>query len=95
VTVILDLVPTYGDIDQAIPVGLGIEVLFMTDGLVRIAHDCKLTGGAGAEQLRIAPTLATPGHIVAAGLPVTISPSILCSDCGLHGFVIASEWVPA
>jgi hypothetical protein len=92
--VIRDIVSTYGDIDQAIPVGLGIEVLFMSDGLVRIAHDCKLIRD-GAERLRIAPTLSTPGHIVTDGLPVTISPSILCSDCGLHGFVIASEWVPA
>jgi hypothetical protein len=27
--------------------------------------------------------------------PLTLSPSILCKRCGLHGFIRAGRWVPA
>ena len=27
--------------------------------------------------------------------PLTISPSILCGQCGVHGFWQADQWVPA
>ena len=27
--------------------------------------------------------------------PLTLSPSILCRDCGHHGFVKAGKWIPA
>ena len=81
----------YGPIDQPVPVGLGIELLFMEDGTIRVAHNCKLIDDD--ERLRCAPLLA-PQHIITPP-PITISPSIACSDCGLHGWVIAGAWSPA
>lgn len=27
--------------------------------------------------------------------PLTISPSVLCRNCGLHGFIREGTWVPA
>ena len=81
----------YGPVDQRTALGLGIELLHMEDGTIRIAHDCKLIGDD--RRLRIA-FLLDPRHIVTPE-PVTITPSILCDDCGLHGWVIAGEWSPA
>jgi hypothetical protein len=27
--------------------------------------------------------------------PLTVTPSILCDECGVHGFISNGEWVPA
>jgi hypothetical protein len=27
--------------------------------------------------------------------PLTVTPSILCDECGVHGFITNGEWVPA
>lgn len=37
------------------------------------------------------------GHswTVEQGDPITISPSLLCRDCGHHGFIRGGRWVPA
>lgn len=81
----------YGEVDQRTPLGHDIELWHMEDGTIRLAHDCKLIGDD--RQLRIAFLLSSR-HIVTPA-PVTITPSILCDDCGLHGWVIAGQWSPA
>ena len=93
-TEIVDVVQTYGEVESSVDVGLGIEILFMQDGPVRIAHNCKLVGDD--KRLRCAPALMIgQGHTVVTRDPLTIVASILCSDCGLHGFVTNGVWVPA
>ena len=93
-TEIVDVVQTYGEVESSVRVGLGIQLLFMQDGTVRIAHNCKLLGNDA--RLRCAPALMIgQGHTVVTREPLTIVPSILCPDCGLHGFVTNGVWVPA
>lgn len=94
VTEIVDVVPTYGAVESSVDVGLGIQMLFMQDGKVRAAHDCKMVGDD--QRLRCAPALMLgQGHTVVTREPLTIVASILCPDCGLHGFVTDGHWVPA
>lgn len=38
---------------------------------------------------------AGPRWTVESADPLTLSPSILCSACGHHGFIRAGRWVPA
>lgn len=35
------------------------------------------------------------GWTLEAVEPLTISPSLLCTRCGTHGFIRAGKWVPA
>lgn len=35
------------------------------------------------------------GHRIERRMPLTVPPSILCPDCGTHGFIRDSRWVPA
>lgn len=39
--------------------------------------------------------VATPIHTLMAEEPLHIEPSILCLDCGEHGFIRNGEWVSA
>jgi hypothetical protein len=34
-------------------------------------------------------------HTVVAEEPVHLTPSLLCPECGLHGFIHDGRWVPA
>lgn len=48
--------------------------------------------------IRVAPRLTSEHNVVLTPGPevvVTVTPSILCPDCGLHGFVERSTWVQA
>lgn len=70
--------------------GRELALLFYGDGTVRILHECRLIG---EDQLVCAPALQlTGGHRIEQLDPVTVSPSILCPDCDLHGFVRAGRW---
>jgi hypothetical protein len=64
---------------------------FYPDGTIRFRHRCKQVDGM---QIYAAPTLA-PGHVFESRRPSTIGGSILCPDCGTHGWVRAGEWVGA
>lgn len=67
-----------------------LELLFYADGTVRFAHVCsRVDRGV----IRCAPRLA-PGHQVIDRGPghVTVVPSILCDDCGTHGFITDGTW---
>jgi hypothetical protein len=87
----------YGPVKQRITVGghegHDLQVLVMVNGQMRFSHVCHLRGG---HTLRIAPLLQLEaGHRVEQMDPLTISPSILCEDCGLHGFVREGSWTSA
>ena len=74
--------------------GFGVSTLRYLDGTIRVEHLCfRPRDGAS---LLIAPTLSdvgkAGGHQVLVTYPLTISPSILCGDCGLHGFITDGEW---
>lgn len=78
-------------VDWVTDLGLGLELLFMEDGTLRLAHNCKLVGEDQRERvlLHLNPrTIFTPE-------PVTITPSIRCDECGLAGWVIRGQWTPA
>lgn len=48
-------------------------------------------------QKLVAPEL-DPAHAIHRaeyGGPLSITPSLLCPDCGLHGYVTDGRWVPA
>lgn len=60
----------------------------------RFSHVC--TNPRSGARLRIAPALQIGhGHEVLSTSPLHIEASILCEDCGLHGFVREGRWVSA
>jgi hypothetical protein len=56
------------------------------------AHRCDR---AERGTIMCAPRLDATGHHIDATDPLTVSPSILCRDCGTHGFVRDGKWVAA
>ena len=72
----------------------------------RWQHDCQETrklweGKASQETVE---RFATSAHLLPIGSsfwtivqeePLTVTPSILCKECGLHGFITDGKWVPA
>ena len=78
-------------VDWVVDLSLGLELLYMADGTLRVAHDCKLISGDQRERVLLplsARSIFTPA-------PVTITPSIRCDECGLAGWVIRGQWSPA
>lgn len=70
-----------------------IRALFYEDGAVRIEHKCRVVDDT---QLIVAPALRLgEGHAITNDDPLTVTPSILCPDCGLHGFITGGRWVQA
>lgn len=103
---LVDLKPTEGVTrtvslpDCSVPA----EVLFMDDGSHLFAHVCdrsptnlhrstRFRTDAGV--IRCAPALDPIGHQIVSSDPLTVTPSILCLDCGLHGWVRDGRWVAA
>lgn len=70
-----------------------VTSLHYPDGTVRIRHEC--TRQRDGQTLVAAPALTTPGHVVVSTDPVTVTPSILCEDCGLHGYITDGVWLDA
>jgi hypothetical protein len=74
--------------------GSGVASLHYADGAIRIEHSC--TRPRDGMTLLVAPMLTKQGepggHQVTSLDPLTVSPSILCDDCGLHGFIVAGRW---
>lgn len=64
-------------------------VHFYPDGAPRFAHRCD-RGDRGV--IWCAPLLFR--HTVDRG-SMTVTPSVLCADCGTHGFITNGQWVPA
>lgn len=70
-----------------------VTALFYADGTIRVMHDCRIIDG---QRLVVAPALQlNGGHRVVQEKPLTVEPSVLCPDCGLHGFIRAGRWVSA
>ncbi len=67
-----------------------VQSVHYPDGTIRIRHEC--TRPRDGLTLIVAPALTIPGHVVLSHDPVTITPSILCDDCGLHGFLTDGVW---
>lgn len=70
-----------------------VRVLFYEgegSGVVRIEHQCRVVEGT---QIVCAPALQLgSGHTLVSEDPITVTPSILCPDCGLHGFITDGRW---
>ncbi len=62
-------------------------------------HDCDSDHGRWALSEGFKPDRKLPiaawGWTVVTKEPLTISPSILCGECGVHGFIRDGKWVPA
>lgn len=75
----------------AVLVGAAKRVLFYPDGTVRFEHYCD-RGDRGA--VVCAPRLQIGhGHTIVQSDPLSIEASILCDDCGTHGWVTDGRWV--
>jgi hypothetical protein len=67
-----------------------VHSLHYPDFQIRIEHACRVVEGV---TLITAPALQlAQGHVVTQVDPLTITPSILCTDCGLHGFITNGVW---
>lgn len=82
--------------DRWVKLGEGRALLHYPDGEWRFRHVCDRSS-TGRGVIICAPLLDL--HQVVGSsqpdAPVTVTPSILCSDCGIHGFVNRSVWEPA
>jgi hypothetical protein len=68
------------------------RVLFYEDGSARFEHRCD-RGERGTIICAPLLQLDNGGHRVVQREPLTIEPSILCSDCQTHGFIRDGRWV--
>lgn len=70
--------------------GAGVSTLHYQDGSIRVRHHCKTIDG---DEIWVAPALhLAGGHRVVQANPLTVDPSILCPDCGLHGWIQDGRW---
>lgn len=61
------------------------------DGSVRFQHVCYRP--SSGYTLIHAPRLQLDGgHTITRNNPITVTPSIMCDDCGTHGFVTDGVW---
>ena len=67
------------------------RVLFYPDGTARFEHRCD-RGERGVIICAPLLQLASGGHRIVQDDPLTITPSILCPDCGTHGFITEGRW---
>lgn len=66
-------------------------LLFYANGDVRFEHRCD-RGDRGVVDCAPALQLNGGGHRIISAVPATVQPSILCPDCGTHGFVTDGKW---
>jgi hypothetical protein len=83
---------------EAEDVGSGVRLLHYGE-IIRVEHECDRWDDEeepdGVFVKVVAPALTTEGpvvHVIHARTPTTITPSILCKGCGLHGYVTNGEW---
>ena len=68
------------------------RLLWWSDTRVGFEHLCD-RGDRG--QIICAPLLAPEGHRITridGQARPTVTPSVLCPDCGTHGFITAGRW---
>lgn len=73
-------------------VGAGYALLHFDDGTVRFEHECDST--TRGITIVCAPALRLgDGHTITRSADrSTVTPSILCPDCGTHGYVENGAW---
>ena len=94
---ITDLTPAH---ERRVDLGGGVFALFTdepTTGASRIAIEHVCTRSRDGLTLRVAPFLTADkpdrrGHQLLSEDPLTVTPSVLCVDCGLHGFITDGVW---
>lgn len=82
---------------ELVDLGADIQAAFYPDGSIGIRHTCnRSVRPQDGRTVIIAPRLQLDGagHSVVSDQPLTINPSVGCSDCGLHGFVHDGRWEP-
>jgi hypothetical protein len=68
-----------------------VHALFYGDGTVRIQHQCKIVDRV---QIVCAPSLQLGnGHTIVCDDPLTVTASIACPDCRLHGWITDGRWL--
>lgn len=68
-----------------------VQTLWYPGGSVGVRHVCHRT--RDGLTVIAAPRLQLDnGHHIISTDPVTVTPSILCDDCGLHGFITDGVW---
>jgi hypothetical protein len=81
---------------QVIPVGEGIEIVADNEGQWHFKHRCKIWVDETDGQIHalVCAPYFDDAHVVENQSPLTVSPSLLCSDCGTHGYVCHGQWSP-
>lgn len=82
-------------------IGHGVTITFtvyegVTVGLVE-EHNSPTGRCSGYVRFRIPKndTTTRPSWSIDSEDPLTLSPSVLCTTCGHHGFIRDGRWVPA
>lgn len=85
-------IPDGGTVED---VGAGVRLLHYDDGTIRVEHECDqwpdVQEPDGVLVKVVAPALHE-NHVVHARRPSTITASIACLSCGLHGYVTDGAW---
>lgn len=79
----------------------GLRALEIEDGVpvgVLLTHRCPKLGGQETKDFIPVEPYQSPGAgpwTLDSRDPITLSPSVSYTCCGLHGFVRSGKWVPA
>lgn len=77
-------------------IGSDIRILFYEYGSIGFEHTCTVPDPdprfKGDSSIRCAPLLNQ--HKVDSYVPLTMTPSVLCLRCQIHGYVTNGEWMP-
>lgn len=93
----------YG-VTDAVDIGHGVQLSRQVDDQGRdigrlVWHDCRHNyGPAGITWDTVPGRQDDPGRVgwtVQSWEPLTVTPSVLCLTCGLHGWIRGGRWVPA
>jgi hypothetical protein len=84
-----------GGYERIVDHGSNIQTLWYADGRIKFRHICRLIDGT---RRVLAPETFGPEHKAHAMVsrdPLTLSPSLLCRQCGLHGWIRNGRWEAA
>lgn len=87
--------PKTDDIED---LGAGVQLLHYGDGTIRVRHECGRWEDdleTDGEFIKVVAPPLHPNHVVHDRKPTTITASIACPACGLHGYATNGAWVPA
>jgi len=80
------------DFDRMVNHGGGVQTLWYSDGTIKFRHLCRLNDG---RRKILAPETFGPlhaAHKMISADPLTLEPSIICQQCGLHGWIRDGRW---